>query len=287
MRKRTKINTVGVVVGAVLASACCWLPLLLVALGASTLGFASFFESARPWFLGGTAVLLFWAVVLSLRSKSNTEDCCNGESKTRSAFMRVPWVLILVAGSALYLPPFLLAGNHPQGVALGEQSWLLSLPANTDLNPVEQYLRSTIPDLKVQKSSSVHGELLLSISREKAESVAGLIQESLDSVLGGNQKSEIHSLDWQTFGVDGLTCDACVLHVENALNGTDGVLSSQVDLKEGSASLLTLPSFDSSNAKQAVAAAGYHLQELVESDSSVPTKDFNSDLLSGCCASDQ
>lgn len=282
-----KVSTVGVVVGAVLASACCWLPLLLVALGASTLGFAAFFESARPWFLGGTAVLLLWAVVLSLRSKSTNEDCCNGESKTRSAFKRMPWVLILVAGSALYLPSFLLAGNHQEGVTLGEQSWLLSLPANTDLNPVEQYLRSTIPDLKVQKSSSVAGGLLLSISRDKADSVAGLIQESLDSVLGENQKSEIQDLRWQTFGVNGLTCDACVLHVENALNGTGGVLSSQVNLKEESASLLILPSFDSSGAKQAVAAAGYHLQELVEDDSPVPTENFNSDLLSGCCASDQ
>lgn len=48
----------GALVAAILSSACCWLPLLLVALGASAAGVAGVFEAYRAWFLGIAAVLL-------------------------------------------------------------------------------------------------------------------------------------------------------------------------------------------------------------------------------------
>ena len=48
----------GAVVAAVLSSACCWLPFLLLAFGASAAGVSGFFERYRPLFLGVSAVLL-------------------------------------------------------------------------------------------------------------------------------------------------------------------------------------------------------------------------------------
>lgn len=48
----------GALVAAVLASACCWLPLLLIGVGASAAGVAGFFEAYRLVFLGATAVPL-------------------------------------------------------------------------------------------------------------------------------------------------------------------------------------------------------------------------------------
>jgi len=50
--------TAGSVVSAVAASACCWLPLVLIAFGASAVGVASFFEKYRPVFLILATVLL-------------------------------------------------------------------------------------------------------------------------------------------------------------------------------------------------------------------------------------
>ena len=47
---------IGSVASALAASACCWLPLVLVAFGASTAGLSAAFERVRPWFLGATAV---------------------------------------------------------------------------------------------------------------------------------------------------------------------------------------------------------------------------------------
>ncbi|MBO6940569.1 MAG: cation transporter [Deltaproteobacteria bacterium] len=48
----------GAVLGALFASACCWLPLLLIGMGVSTVGVAGFFETYRPYFLVATAGLL-------------------------------------------------------------------------------------------------------------------------------------------------------------------------------------------------------------------------------------
>jgi len=52
------LSSMGAVVAAVLASACCWLPLALIGLGASTVGVAGFFEAYRSYFLAATVVLL-------------------------------------------------------------------------------------------------------------------------------------------------------------------------------------------------------------------------------------
>lgn len=43
---------------AILSSACCWLPLLLLAVGLSAGGVAGFFEKVRPFFLAATVVFL-------------------------------------------------------------------------------------------------------------------------------------------------------------------------------------------------------------------------------------
>jgi mercuric ion transport protein len=62
---------------AVVASACCWLPALLVALGVGAAGVGAYFESLRPYMLGLLAVLLF---VLYRRSYGSRAACAEGEA---------------------------------------------------------------------------------------------------------------------------------------------------------------------------------------------------------------
>jgi copper chaperone CopZ len=52
------LATLGAVFTAILGSACCWLPLLLIAFGFSAAGVGSFFEQYRPYFLTATFALL-------------------------------------------------------------------------------------------------------------------------------------------------------------------------------------------------------------------------------------
>lgn len=68
--RASRAAAAGAVVAAVLSSACCWLPLAFLGLGASVAGVAAFFEAWRGWLLGGTGALLgvaFWFHVRGAR----------------------------------------------------------------------------------------------------------------------------------------------------------------------------------------------------------------------------
>jgi copper chaperone CopZ len=89
------LATLGAVVTAVMGSACCWLPLLLIAFGFSAAGVGAFFEQYRFYFLTATFVLLavawyftyraaFWRTWARLLGKPApvpaVEACCAGEA---------------------------------------------------------------------------------------------------------------------------------------------------------------------------------------------------------------
>lgn len=53
-----RLSTPAAVGAAILSSACCWLPLLLLAVGLSAGGVAGFFETVRPFFLSAAVIFL-------------------------------------------------------------------------------------------------------------------------------------------------------------------------------------------------------------------------------------
>ncbi|MFK5921999.1 MAG: mercuric transporter MerT family protein [Verrucomicrobiota bacterium] len=73
------LATLGAVLTAILSSACCWLPLLLIAFGASAVGVSGFFESYRFWFLAATIILLASGFYLLYfrQEKCTPADCCS------------------------------------------------------------------------------------------------------------------------------------------------------------------------------------------------------------------
>jgi copper chaperone CopZ len=89
------LATLGAVFTAIMGSACCWLPLLLIAFGFSAAGVGSFFEQYRPYFLTATFALLavawyftyrvaFWRTWARLRGRpapvAAVEACCASEA---------------------------------------------------------------------------------------------------------------------------------------------------------------------------------------------------------------
>lgn len=76
-RRLGAFATAGSVVSAVASSACCWLPLVLIAFGASAVGVASFFEKYRPVFLILATVLLGAGFYLNYFRK---ESCAPGSA---------------------------------------------------------------------------------------------------------------------------------------------------------------------------------------------------------------
>ncbi|WP_153559298.1 mercuric transporter MerT family protein [Roseimaritima sediminicola] len=80
-----KIAKIGTVVSAIMASACCWLPLLLLAVGVSGAGIAATLETYRPLFMVVTFGFLGAAFYFTYRpTKAVAEsghDCCTTESE--------------------------------------------------------------------------------------------------------------------------------------------------------------------------------------------------------------
>jgi copper chaperone CopZ len=97
---------IGAVLAAIASSACCWLPLVLLAFGASAVGVASFFEAWRPWFLTGAAVLLACGFYLSYFRKTSCQpgDACAAPSpRLRRMNRAMLWIAaVFVAAFALF-----------------------------------------------------------------------------------------------------------------------------------------------------------------------------------------
>ena len=77
--------TAGSVFAALLASACCWLPLILIAIGVSAGGVAALFETTRFFFLGMAAVLLPIGFYFTYFRKNSSDSCSTCDTVPRKA----------------------------------------------------------------------------------------------------------------------------------------------------------------------------------------------------------
>lgn len=109
----------GSVVSAALSSACCWLPLLLIAFGASAAGVAGFFERWRTAFIGTAVVLLACGFYFTYRKPADGgDDCCDGSTGRLARFSRgMLWVAAVAVGAMVFFPNYVGAllsdGNTP------------------------------------------------------------------------------------------------------------------------------------------------------------------------------
>ncbi len=88
---------------AVLASACCLGPAILLALGIGGLGFASALEPFRPWFLALTALFLGGAFYLAYRPQPACAADASCTPASRRRMRIVVWLAaILALGAAAY-----------------------------------------------------------------------------------------------------------------------------------------------------------------------------------------
>lgn len=99
----------GSVLSALGASACCWIPLLLIAFGASAGGVSAWFEGYRWLFLGVSAVLLatgFYFVYFR-RSRCAPESTCAAPGRGARRFSRITlWVATVVVIATAAFPRY-------------------------------------------------------------------------------------------------------------------------------------------------------------------------------------
>lgn len=104
--RRARIgSTIGAMLAALLASACCWLPLVLVGGGASAAGVAGVFESLRPYLLVVTAVMLGVGFFLTYRRRETCgPDGQCGEPAGRGLSRLGIWLATAAALVFVFVP---------------------------------------------------------------------------------------------------------------------------------------------------------------------------------------
>ncbi|MFQ5489506.1 MAG: mercuric transporter MerT family protein [Phycisphaerae bacterium] len=115
----------GSVVSAALSSACCWLPLLLIAFGASAAGVAGFFERWRTPFIGGAVALLGVGYYMTYKRPARCGDtCCDGTPGRVRRFNKLTlWMATAVVGAMVLFPSYvgtlLGQGESPGSASVG------------------------------------------------------------------------------------------------------------------------------------------------------------------------
>lgn len=116
---------------ALLASACCWLPLLLLTFGLSAVGVSAAFEKARPFFLVVCAVLLaggFYFVYFRKRACASGANCAEPSPKLKRFNEVMLWGATLGVVAFAFFPRyarFLLAESSSTASsvnAVGDES---------------------------------------------------------------------------------------------------------------------------------------------------------------------
>ncbi len=120
-----KVAKIGTIVSAIMASACCWLPLLLLAVGVSGAGIAATLETYRPLLMVVTFVFLGAAFYFTYRPKklapvvgvdccpmegAVADDCCAPTGKHRFSMMALNrvmlWGVTVLAVAFLFFPSY-------------------------------------------------------------------------------------------------------------------------------------------------------------------------------------
>lgn len=194
-----KLAAVGSVVSAVAASACCWLPLLLIAFGASAVGVSSWFERARPLLLGVAGLLLavgFYLAYFRREVCAPGSSCAVPNGKLRRLNRAMLWVATVLVVAFAFFPSYagLLVAENPPAAA--------------------------------------------------KESVAGL--------------------PTVTLGIEGMSCEACSVHIEKGLREVPGVRSASVSYAEKRAKVSIDPASPPSQEAltKAVEDAGYKVTKV-------------------------
>ena len=110
--------TGGAVISAILSSACCWLPFLLIAFGASAAGVSGFFEAYRYYFLMATGLFLTggFYLIYFRRQRCAPDSACTVPNVRLNRFNKI---MLWVATAVILL--FALFPNY-LGMLLGSET---------------------------------------------------------------------------------------------------------------------------------------------------------------------
>lgn len=180
------IAKLGTVVSAIMASACCWLPLVLLAVGVSGAGIAATLEAYRPLFIVVTFGFLAAAFYFTYRPKkaaaaaghgccatepAEGEDCCAPTGKSRFTMMTLNkamlWVVTVLAVAFLFFPSYVgvLFGTGNEAAVTGNM--------NRAVIQIDGMTCEGCATTVAQAIRQVSGVLAVEVSYEKRQAIVG------------------------------------------------------------------------------------------------------------------
>ncbi len=225
--KGEKIAKIGTIVSAIMASSCCWLPLVLLAVGVSGAGIASTLEAYRPLFMVVTFGFLGAAFYFTYRPKkvaaggghdccaieqSEGEDCCVPNAKGRFNMMTLNkamlWGVTVMAVAFLFFPSYV-------GAIIGVDGKSVTENMNQSVIKVEGMTCEGCSALVANAIRTAPGVLAVEVDYEKGEAIVGT--ESCcsipkDSILSALEKSGYKgafTASTKTTAVDASQSPAC------------------------------------------------------------------------------
>lgn len=278
--KTAQKTVVGALVAAILASACCWLPLLLIGLGGTALGTSAFFEAYRPILSIATVLLLGLAFWLTYRRPSGIEsaskspgskreDCCSPESGGSRASVQhlnrlLLWPIAIVTLAFLLFPYYVgsLVGSSSSETAVLEGASFLWIPQPDVEGTADQVNRLTTG---IEELPFIAGtDVLNDGNRIRIDLAKDMGHDRKQDVLDFLERNEIKGLllplHQRRFLADGMTCAACAAKLEHAMLNLDSVGAVSVDHESGIVlALMTKADEGIAEAMAAVATAGYSM----------------------------
>lgn len=130
-RRPVNAATAGSVVAAILSSACCWLPLVLIAFGASAAGVAGIFEVYRPYFVVVAVALLGLGFYLVYFRKGQCApgSACAGPNRKLLTFNHVMlWTATALVAAFVFFPSYVgvVVGSSDRGSVPADDHDLVS-----------------------------------------------------------------------------------------------------------------------------------------------------------------
>ena len=261
-RKLGVLATVGAVFTAVLSSACCWLPLLLIAFGASAAGVSGFFEAYRFWFLGATGVLLavgFYLVYFRQEKCEPGSACAVPNPKLQRFNKAMLWVAAVVVALFSFFPNYL-------GVFLGDANAGAGIPGDLDqASMIIEGMTCEACATSIQENlRKVDGIDYAQVDYDKASALIGVPKGSqvpqqalLKAVENAGYKARFQNLVTRTIAIEGMTCEACAVGAQQKLSEVAGVNNAKVDFGKQQATVTSAPSVTDRSLQKAIEAAGY------------------------------
>lgn len=280
---------VGALASAIVASACCWLPLLLIAVGVSGGAVSATFEAWRPVLLPVTFALLGLAYYFTYRkprpaaqpaggtaaggnaccavpaTESNAEACCPPAGGRISTLKRVNKVMLWVV--TVFVLAFAFFPNYV-GYLLGGGD---TLAARNDLDKVVVKVEGMTCEACAASIENalrnVPGVAAAEVGYEKGEAVVGIAKGTpvprepilnAISLAGDYTVRFTEQVQW-TLAIEGMTCEACAVGLQAKLAKVPGVSNASVSYEEGYALVTADPSVATETFRRAVSEAGYTL----------------------------